>query len=634
MAGARTRFSLLLLLVALFLGACREQGDINIHSLDFQGVKQVDKKALAAVLQTKRGSKLPWGHKTYFDRRAFEADLERLQAFYRDRGFPDARVSSFDVKLNDKQDQVDVIVRISEGQPTLVAGIDLTGFDVLSPGELRSLRDSLPLQVKKPLDRQLAVASRERALNALSDRGYPYAEVDISQQGAGAEVDISQQGAGGNQVRVAFAATPGMLAHFGPIEIAGEKSVGENIVRRQLTYNTGEVFSRREMRESQRKLYGMELFQFANIESKEDKTQQLSEVPTLVTVAEGKHRRLTTGIGYGSEEKARATLRWDHLNFFGNARHAGVETKWSSLDRGVRLEYTEPYFISSHFSMNFEGGAWQAAEPVYSLNTLGGRAAIRHQSNSQNYWAVSLINEFQRSSISNAGLEDFSIRNNLIALGLDPRTGLTRGTTAAVAFDINRNTTNNLLDANRGYSLSGHLEQAGKWLWGTYNYWEVTAEARQYTLVARSFVWANRLHLGTIDALGNSSTVPFFKRYFLGGATSIRGWGRFEVSPLSGFGLPIGGLSMFEGSTEIRKPLFGKLGAVGFFDFGNVSRQSLRFATDSPVYAAGPGLRYLTPVGPARIDFGYQLNRIPNLLVNGQPEARHWRIHFSIGQAF
>ena len=85
-------------------------------------------------------------------------------------------------------------------------------------------------------------------------------------------------------------------------------------------------------------------------------------------------------------------------------------------------------------------------------------------------------------------------------------------------------------------------------------------------------VLANSLQLGTIDALGDSSAVPFFKRYFLGGATSIRGWGRFEVSPLSGFGLPIGGLSMFEGSTEIRKPLFGKLGAVGFFDFGNVPK--------------------------------------------------------------
>ena len=623
MARARHPVSLLLLLVALFLGACREQGDITIHSLDFQGVKQVDKKALANALQTKRGSKLPWGHKTYFDRRAFEADLERIQAFYRDRGFPDARVGSFDVKLNDKQDQVDVTVRISEGQPTVVSEIDLVGFEVLSPGEQRSLRDSLPLQAKKPLDRQLAVASRERGLNALRDQGYPYAEVDISQQGAG-----------GNQVKVAFTAMPGALAHFGPIEIEGEKSVGENIVRRQLTYREGDLFSRREMRESQRKLYNLELFQFANIESKEDKALQLDQVPTRVTVAEGKHRRLTTGLGYGSEEKARATLRWDHLNFLGNARHAGVETKWSSLDRGVRLEYTEPYFLSSHLSLNFEGRAWQAVEPVYSQNSLGGRATLRHQANLQTYWAVSLINEFQRSSITNAALEDFKIRNNLIALGLDPRFGTSRGTTAAVAFDVNRNTTNNLLDANRGYVLSGHVEQAGKWLWGTYNYWEVTGEARQYTRVARSFVWATRLHLGTIDALGTSASVPFFKRYFLGGATSVRGWGRFEVSPLSGFGLPIGGLSMLEGSTEIRKPLFGKLGGVGFLDFGAVSNDSLKLPASELVYAAGPGLRYLTPIGPARIDFGYQLNRIPDLRVNGKPEARHWRIHFSIGQAF
>ena len=106
------------------------------------------------------------------------------------------------------------------------------------------------------------------------------------------------------------------------------------------------------------------------------------------------------------------------------------------------------------------------------------------------------------------------------------------------------------------------------------------------------------------------------------------------MSPLSGSGLPIGGLSMFEGSTEIRKPLFGKLGGVAFFDFGQVSNESAKLATSDLVYAAGPGLRYLTPIGPARIDIGYQLNRIPNLLVNGKPEVRPWRIHFSIGQAF
>ena len=91
---------------------------------------------------------------------------------------------------------------------------------------------------------------------------------------------------------------------------------------------------------------------------------------------------------------------------------------------------------------------------------------------------------------------------------------------------------------------------------------------------------------------------------------------------------------MLEGSSEIRKPLFGKLGGVAFFDFGNVGSESARLPTTGFLYAAGPGLRYLTPVGPARIDFGYQLKQEEGLLVNGKPEARHWRIHFSIGQAF
>src|SRR5690349_3413147 len=146
MPRASHRLTLLIPFVALFLVGCREEGDIQIHTLDFQGVKQVDKSALANALQTKRGSRLPWGHKTYFDRRMFDADLERIQAFYRDRGFPDARVASFDVKLNDKQDQVDVVVHIAEGQPTLVSEINLTGFDVLNSGQQRGLRATLPLQ--------------------------------------------------------------------------------------------------------------------------------------------------------------------------------------------------------------------------------------------------------------------------------------------------------------------------------------------------------------------------------------------------------------------------------------------------------------------------------------------------------
>jgi len=97
--------------------------------------------------------------------------------------------------------------------------------------------------------------------------------------------------------------------------------------------------------------------------------------------------------------------------------------------------------------------------------------------------------------------------------------------------------------------------------------------------------------------------VPFFKRYFLGGSNSLRGWGRFEVSPLSAFGLPIGGLSLFEGSTEFRAPLFGKMSGVVFVDGGSVAEHAWDVAVKELRYDAGLGLRYLTPIGPVRVDF-------------------------------
>src|SRR6186997_2207162 len=222
MAACRATFPVVVVVALICVVGCRE-GDIQISGLTFNGVKQVDKAALANALQTKKGSWIPWGRKRYFDRRAFDADLKRIEAFYRDRGFPDARVRSFDVKLNDAQDKVDITLDISEGEPIRVASIELRGFDVIPQDRQRTLRESLPLLPGRPLDRQLAIASRERALNALRDDGYPYAEVTLRDEDAGPR-----------QQRLIVEAVPGVLAHFGEVDIRGYASVSENVIRRQL----------------------------------------------------------------------------------------------------------------------------------------------------------------------------------------------------------------------------------------------------------------------------------------------------------------------------------------------------------------------------------------------------------------
>ncbi len=623
MAGYRVTFLLVVIVGVTCVAGCREEGDIQISGLDFNGVAQVDKGALTSALQTKQGSWIPWSRKRYFDRRAFDADLKRIVAFYRDRGFPEARVESFDVQLNDAQDKVNITVNIVEGEPIRVETIALRGFDVIPDDRQRVLQEGLPLQPGRPLDRQLATASRERALNALRDDGYPYAEVTVEEQEAGPR-----------QRRLIFEATPGVLARFGEIDIRGYASVSENVIRRQLTFKPGDRFTRRELRESQRKLYGLELFEFVNVEPLEEPVLMNEEVPVRITVAEGKHQKVTTGVGYGTEEQARARARWDHRNIFGGAQQVGVEGKWSSLDRGVRVDYREPFFLSSRVSLNFDGQVWQAKEPVYDSKQVGGRAVLRYQPNQQTFWTFSLSNERQQSTIEPEALADFTIRDDLIALGLDPTTGGSRGTLSAIAFDFSRNTTNSLLNATSGYVVNGHLEQAGKWLWGSYNFWSATAEGRYFLTFGRRVTLANRLRIGAImPTAEDEANVPFYRRFFLGGSSSVRGWGRFDVSPLTE-GFPIGGLSMLEGSSEVRLPLAGKFGAVAFFDYGNVWRESKNLDVGDLRYAVGPGIRYQTPIGPARLDVGYQLNPIDGLLINGEPQKRRIRVHFSVGQAF
>src|SRR5262245_59028616 len=161
------RFSsplLSLLLVAAVAAGCKEEGTIKVHSLKFVGIKAVNEGRLENALATKESSWIPWGRKRYFDRSRFDADLKRIQAFYADRGFPDARVTGFDVKLNDKQDQVDISVTIAEGEPVRVAAIDFTGFDVIPPDHLDAMQKRLPLKVGDPRDRQLVVATHEMAV--------------------------------------------------------------------------------------------------------------------------------------------------------------------------------------------------------------------------------------------------------------------------------------------------------------------------------------------------------------------------------------------------------------------------------------------------------------------------------------
>ena len=212
-----------LALLAMASAACREDGTIKVRRLSFKGVTAVDEGRLKSALATRQSSRIPWGKKASFDRSRFDADLKRIQAFYADRGYPDARVTGFDVKLNDKQDEVELTVTIAEGEPVTVASIEFKGLDVIPPDHLEEMKKRVPLKVGQPRDRQLVVSTHEMALNELRDHGYPYGKVSTNEDTAGDPKNAA----------LTFAAEPGKIARLGPVEIVGYKSVDENIIDRK-----------------------------------------------------------------------------------------------------------------------------------------------------------------------------------------------------------------------------------------------------------------------------------------------------------------------------------------------------------------------------------------------------------------
>ncbi len=462
--------------------ARKPAAEVIVNSVHLEGVQAVDEGELKSVLATKASSRLPWGEKHAFSQEDFNDDLKRIRAFYADRGYPAAKVLDHDLDVQRSQGRSRHHDPRRGRPPVVIQSVDFFGFDVLPATTLNFLKRTLTLKAGEVRRQGDLVAARDRAQLMLNERGYPYARVQA----------LEGPGTKPNTVTITLAAEPGRQAKFGPVEITGNSSVSKEVIRRQLAFGEGDQFRMSRVAESQRRLYNLELFQYVNFDVP-DLAAQPEQVPVKAVIQEGKHRRVGFGVGYGSEDKARVTANWRHVNFFGGARTLGLEGKYSSLDRGVRANFTEPYFFSPSYKLTLSAQNWYANEPAFTLLTRGGRASISREIArrdptrrrfSTTRASLSFINEFEHQTISNEALNDPTFRDELIALGLDPRSGDQEGTVVALAFDISHDTTRNLLDARNGYVLSLHLEQAGSWLPGDFSYYETVFEGRHYITVS------------------------------------------------------------------------------------------------------------------------------------------------------
>lgn len=624
MTGRGAALRLVVLVCCLAAAACLDENAIRVAALHFDGNTTFADAQLRGVIQTKKGAGWPWSRWRPFDESIFERDLDRLRAFYRDRGFDDAIVRADEVLLAEDRKTVRIRIGIDEGTPRLVTSVVIEGIEGL-PVELADRLRALDTGVEQPRDIATLALLRDRGLGLLRDNGYPHASLEI----------VEEDGAAPRTVAVRVRIVTGPETRFGDLQLNGLQRTKSVVVRRALTFKTGELYRESEVLKSQRRLNQFAAFEFAHIAPVvADKDAMAPVLPMVVTLAEAKPHRFEIGVGYGTEDRLRGSFEWRNVNFFGNGSSWVGNAKYSAVLRGAGFGYDHPYLLRTGGTLAVDAGAWWTNETIFTSRSAGGRVTISHQFGARSEFnaRTRYRNEFLVYQVRPAALADLSLVEERISLGLDPVTGRGDGNVGGLELAVDRTAVDNLLDPTKGTAVAVSVEHVAPWLGSSFRYDEIGAEVRGYLPVGSRLSLAGKARYGTLSS-ASSGSVPFSERFFLGGSTNLRGWGRYQVSPTSEEGLPIGGRSFVDTAAEVRLKVGGGFGLVAFLDAGNVSTESWDTGGNLRK-AVGAGLRYQTLIGVVRGDFGYQLDPIEGLRIEGQPQKRRWRIHFSIGHAF
>lgn len=563
-----------------------------------------EQKLLAKLLTKERPWYLPWQDRPVFDPITFATDLERLQRFYEAHGYYRCRVTH-DLQVNKEKALVAVRIQIEEDHLLTVAQVrvKLRDYTPDPTDPPFPFPDQLPLKPQEPFTENAYQQGEQVLREFFLERGH--ARVQVKRK---AEVDL-----GRDQVYVMYTVQPGPPAVFGQTRVEGTEKVDPKLILRELTYQPGDRFSLEQITASQGNILDLGLFSSVQV-MQEQTDGEPQVVPVRVRVRENPLRDLRIGLGYGTEDEFRGQVAWRRRNWLGGGRQLSFSLKYSAITGSLGATFVQPHFLSPRTRVVLSFHQEQQDEETFLLNASHFTPRLEHQ--------------FSRTLSGFAGYRlEFAKLNNITpatirALGGIEREGVLSGPSLGIVW----NTTEDPFDPKEGGVISLLADQAGGIWGGDFNFYKITAEAKKYRRLGWGTVLAGRLKIGVADSFGSSTNIPLFERFYAGGEKSVRGYGRRRLGPISDSDDPLGGLSLIEGSAELRRPLWQELSGALFLDFGQVFTRSLDLPLDDLEFAAGLGISYATLVGPLRLDVGFPFD---------PPRGdQAWQVHFSVGQFF
>ncbi len=501
------------------------------------------------------------------------------------------------------------------------------------PARIRGLKEGMAVSAGAILD------AVEKWPNRFKNYGYPFAHVSSSRYFLDKEH---------HSLTVRTKLDPGPAATMGEVRFSGLENVGEEYLRRLIPWKPGTPWSDRMMERYRNSLLETGLFRSVDLrplrlDELESSTQEkpaenkarpedsvkgessLSapaspplvlpsspfdpplELPVAVDLGEMAFRTVGASLRYSTDKGMGIQGSWEHRNFFGNGEKLTVAGTVSEDEQGVKLDFKKPAFLRADQSLIADGHFGRKITDAYTAREASIAAGLERKL--APFWWGSARGGFVQGEIDEGyGTEEYDY--------------------AFMDFGIRRDTRNNPLNPTRGSRLVLALAPyEGHYLSESFTAFMPRVDFSTYYKPFRKdwLVLAARVAAGGMFG-ARSTEVPATLRYYVGGGGSVRGYAYQAIGPRNSRNDPEGGTSFQEINLEMRFKVTENIGIVPFLDGGMVYESAQPDWGKDLDWGAGIGLRYFTPVGPLRLDFGVPLTKIPG--------EKNYQIYISLGQSF
>ena len=556
----------------------KEGEKVYITKIQFKGNKVFDSDDLQDLMLTKEKGWLTWFTDSgVLDKKKLELhDLQKLKIFYDNHGYITAQIGDPVITYDKKEEGLTVTIPIVEGDQYMVNDVIIEGELLRPAAELRKLID-----IKKgdPFSRQVIYTEKDKISNLYADLGYAYADVSFQQP---------RHIEGTNLVDAVLQIKKNKRVRIERINIYGNEITKDKVIRRELKLIEGDYFSGIKLEKSKENITRLDLYKDPEIKTRKGSSDDLMVID--IDGEEQLRRSISFSAGYGGYEGFMFQTQYSNNNMFGRGQNLSLNALLGGTTTQFSVSFTEPWLFDKPVR-----GSIALYDSTYDYDAYT-RGTINYSYDKSKFISYSTSEQIA---------------------------GETGGVTSSVTLGIERNSKDKWWDTTKGSLNYFTYEYAGGFLGGDNAYNKYLFGSTIYLPVVGKTVFVIDTELGYVQKRSGGK-LPIYEKFILGGIDSVRGYEYGSISPLDRYGYELGGTMKWLYKLEWRFPISkGQQGmtALVFFDAGNAFSKQQTICNEVTGYcvdrkmrwndgagkSVGFGLRWYSPMGPIRLEYGYKL---------------------------